>query len=159
MRVGCYRLNRDGKLQAQSYRVCSGLATDLEAHGAVIDESDDDREPAQPVDYTIQYVDLRKVETSASYWSLAGSALTGWIVPFVSSTQSSAEFRILDGRGVTIDHVPMTIAQVTVFGWSAIGGYFGDSDPKQKQMISRQVYLAARNRLASRVRSKRWAQP
>lgn len=156
---GCYRLNPDGTLAIRSYKVCTGLAADLDAYGATIVGDLDPNDPPLRPDYTIQYVDLQREKSDASFWSFAASSLTAWIVPVVVTTRSSAEFRILDHRGILVDRVPMTIAEVEVWGWTALVGFFEKSENQQKEFISRQVYAAARNRLASRLRATRWAKP
>jgi hypothetical protein len=156
IKVTCHRIDpQNNQLQWRRYGLCATLAGELVNLGAeIVDPEGEETAP-----FTLQYVDVDQSDESGSAISYIAGALTGWLVPYVSTSTSRAEFRILDARGVQIDVAPMTITQVRVFGWGALAGLRGNSLADQQTKISRQFFMLAKNRMASHVRATKWAQP
>ena len=152
--VTCHLFNpRSKAVQPRNYRLCGVLAQQLESLGAEIVE------PGDEPQFTLQYVELGGTDEGVSAVSYIASALTGWLVPFISSSSSRSEFRILDRRGIQIDTAPMMITEVKAFGWGALAGLRGKSLAEQQSIVSRKFFALAKNRMASHARSTKWAQP
>ena len=152
--VTCHRFNpRSKTVQIRNYRLCGTLEQQLSTLGADVVATDD--EPH----FTLQFVELGGTDEGVSAVSYIASALTGWLIPFISSSTSRSEFRILDRRGIQIDTAPMTITEVKAFGWGALAGLRGKSLAEQQSIISRKFFALAKNRVVSHARSTKWAQP
>jgi hypothetical protein len=160
IKVTCHRLdNRHGRLLPRRYGLCGTLQRQMTTLGATIVDADDETQTETPADYTLQYVDIGSQSEGVSAVSLVAGFMTGWLIPYVSTQDVHAEFRILDARGVQIDSAPMMITHVGLFGWGALAALRSNSLAEQQSRISRQFFMLAKNRMASHVRATKWAQP
>lgn len=141
--VRCGVLARDGALIERAYPLCDHLREALARAGA---EEPTENGVAQ---LSLWYVDLgiRRSESSAlSNWA---SWLTGFIVPAVSATESAAELRVLDPRGVLLDRQVLSVVRVHFFGWGALPLRFRDTSREDEARMARKFYDFAVNRVFS----------
>lgn len=143
--VNCARMDRNGKLIMQSYRLCAGLTARLDTMGALTDLSE------EPADLTFWFVDLGFQPADSSGLSQLGFYFSGGIVPMITTRTVRAEIRITDARGVLLDRAPLSLLEINTVGWGALLGFYQESEQQQQYDVSNKVYRFSVNRIASQV--------